>query len=64
MFSRFLLTVAIATALPVATLASPPGRGPAPLNADLTGRVTDSMYGKPLSGADLLVTRSSSVIAG
>jgi hypothetical protein len=55
--------VALATALPVATLASPPGRAPVPLNADLTGRVTDSMYGKPLSGADLLVARNNSVIA-
>ena len=63
MFSRFHLTVALAMALPVATLASPPGRAPARLNADLFGHVVDSAYGKPVAGADVIVRRAAIVVA-
>lgn len=63
MLSTLVFTVALATALPVVTLASPPRHVPARFNADLVGRVVDSMYGKPVAGADVIVRRAATVIA-
>ena len=63
MFSRLAFSVAIATALPVAALASAPRHAPARFNADLFGHVVDSIYGKPVAGADVIVRRASTVIA-
>jgi hypothetical protein len=58
------LAMALAVAVPTAALATPITRHIAPaINADLTGRVTDSVYGKPLAGADILVARNGTVIS-
>ncbi len=64
MLLRLIVAVALAAAIPATALALTPTRTPnAGINADLAGRVTDSTYGKPLAGAEILVTRGATVIA-
>ncbi|MGH7523286.1 MAG: carboxypeptidase regulatory-like domain-containing protein, partial [Gemmatimonadales bacterium] len=59
-----LVAAVIAAVVPASAHAAAPSSGSmSSINADLTGRVTDSLYHKPLAGADVLVTRGGTVIA-
>jgi hypothetical protein len=63
MLSRLIFTVALATSLPLAALASPRPHAPTGMNADIFGHVVDSSYGKPLAGTDVIVRRGTATIA-
>ncbi|HEY4099776.1 MAG TPA: TonB-dependent receptor [Gemmatimonadales bacterium] len=61
---KLLLAVALTIALPSSALATPrPHAGPILRNADVAGRVTDSTYGKPLAGTEIVITRAGTVVS-
>jgi len=64
MFTRLLVAVALATGTPASTLAATPAyHSLHPVNGDLSGRVLDSLYAKPLAGADITVRRADAIIS-
>ena len=63
MSQRLALLLAFTLATPVGVPASPLDPAPPRRNADLVGHVVDSMYGKPVAGADVSVLRATTVIA-
>ncbi len=62
MFNPLLLAALIGAAPLTARFRLDGGRRPPAFNADLYGRITDSIYGKPLPGADIVVHRGGSVV--
>jgi TonB dependent receptor/Carboxypeptidase regulatory-like domain len=64
MIARLLIAVAFAAGTPTSALAATPASHRSyHVNSDLTGRVVDSLYGKPLAGADILVTRGGTIVS-
>src|SRR5579872_5409696 len=64
MYLRSFLVVALGVGVPVSWLgATTASTATTAVNADLAGRVTDSAYGKPLAGAEVLVTREGTVVS-
>ena len=64
MIARLFFAVAFAAGTPVAALATTPvSLSTHRANADLTGRVVDSLYGKPLAGAEILVRNGTTVVS-
>ena len=61
---QLVAAMALAIATPTAALASAaPSHRLDAANADVTGRVSDSTYGKPLSGAEIVVTHDGVVVS-
>lgn len=64
MIVRLLVAVAFAAGTPTSALAvTPASHRSYHVNADLTGRVVDSLYGKPLAGADVVVSRGGTIVS-
>ncbi len=64
MFGRIILVIGCAVAIPATAVARVPRHATRSIpNADLAGRVTDSIYGKPLAGAEVIVRRADVITA-
>ncbi|MGH7582128.1 MAG: TonB-dependent receptor [Gemmatimonadales bacterium] len=59
------VALALTVAVPIRAVAVPVTATEARVaaNADVTGRVTDSLYGKPVAGAEVTITRAGAVVA-
>ncbi|HEY3934331.1 MAG TPA: TonB-dependent receptor [Gemmatimonadales bacterium] len=64
MYLRSFMVMALAVGIPISPLGATARPGAAHArNADLAGRVTDSLYGKPIAGAEIVVTREGTVVS-